>query len=308
MHMHMHRATSVQLREAYFKLKAMRPGMSKKDMKEESGLPLSTLDRIEDGEWMSATVAKVFLDMVAKHSSPESAPLTPDIEALQRQYRWMERQNNKALFKHFVDSIEPLLEQHQALRAAEHDSIEDALRAIGVLWVLAWIAHDRAFYLREGHSHQQHALSHWNAAVDRLTPLAATAVCYAPLLDKLRLGRFVTYFDGQPRATRSTDPEVGQWIKGNDMIAVCRALGLRDPYAWSPIRNGLVMASILKLADACDAFYRMLVAADRHFADWTYQPTESTPSVSTDPDLDFFRSHVRPLTKPTPQLPQGDQL
>jgi hypothetical protein len=108
------------------------------------------------------------------------------------------------------------------------------------------------------------------------------------LLDKAKLAQWVSFYAVKPEATRTKDPEVVQWIQEHGLVEVAYACARREPYEWSAIRNGLVVASILRSMADCRAFHELLIAADSNFSDLDFVPMRGVKPLSQNTDLAFF--------------------
>jgi transcriptional regulator with XRE-family HTH domain len=279
-------ARKSDIRPLYAELKAYRPDLTQIQMAEESGLSLSAVQRIASGEGVSRKFAGFFADYVAKYR-PSPWAASPLMGGLRAQYGWFEAQSSQ-VFKAWLDSTEPLLENSRSL--SEKNSIE----AVFALWLLAWVAHDRAFrFADQKDENTARALSRYEQAVSRLEKITSTSAegadRFGHLLPLLRLAHFATFFMGQPKDRRAADARVIGWIKDGKVMDAAKAAGERAPHEWSVHRNGLVMASILNDEPACRCFFERLVAADARFADLDFAPNNgATPSLRKDPDLAFF--------------------
>jgi len=283
-------ARKLDVRSLYAELKAYRPDLTQVQMAEESGLSLSSVQRIAIGEGASRKFAGYFADYVAKYR-PSPWAASPLMGSLRAQYCWFEVQSPQ-VFKAWLDSTEPLLEHSRSLT-------EKNIEAVFALWLLAWVAHDRAFRFAEQTTENcARALSRYERAVFLLEAITSASAegadRFSPLLPLLRLAHFATFFMGQPKGRRAADPRVIAWIKDGKVMDAAKAAGERAPHEWSVHRNGLVMASILSDEPACRFFYQRMVEADTRFAELDFAPNNgATPSLLKDPDLAFFIALLR---------------
>lgn len=273
------------LRDDYRQLKATHPELSQLRMAEESGLGVATIQRIARGELVGESTAKTFRTYAAPYDAPPGWP--ERFAALRQEYKWFDAQK-KEVREHFLNTLEPILEKHQALV----DSAPSA-EAVCALWLLAWVAHDRSeLFADKKEENRQLAISRYERAYWIAKDLAKhNSRTFGLMMLKLNVTSWALYFNAQPVKTRSRDPRVTAATNDRDVVGAARAVGECEPHDWSLLRNGLLAASIRKHAKECEEFYRKLVAADLRFARWDYAPNNGrVSSLEEDPDLWFART------------------
>jgi hypothetical protein len=271
--------------EDYRKIKAAHPKLTLIAIADAIGVSVSTFGRMRRGGG-SERNKKLFRAWALPYSVPPGWP--PVFAELRQQYKWFDEQSVDVR-AHFLDTIEPTLESHVALASGQASP-----EALCALWLLAWVSHDRADLFphkaKDVEKNLQLAMSRYERATAIAAELRKQDPTYELAMRKLNVTSWVLYYNAQPAQTRSRDPKVITATKERGIVEAAKAVAEREPHDWSLIRNGLLAASLLKLADECCSFYLKLLAADRRFADWGYAPNNGKiPSLEDDPDLGFAR-------------------
>jgi transcriptional regulator with XRE-family HTH domain len=289
-------ANPTQLLSMYRAVRSDGARLTQLQMAEESGLSLSVIEKIARGAEVSqrsATGFIAFAEKVLGRERMESDAATiwsKPFAAFRKEYLWFDQQTDRIFFR-WLDTFERLVE----LLVKGNSLDKGGMDEICAMWLLAWAAHDRAFRGRKPGEHheefRQSALSRYERAIGLTADLVASnGQRYVYVLQNLRVSQLATFFNAEPVATRRDDPRVVAWFSDQKIIEAVLEVARVRPHEWTLLRNGLVAASILKDAERCQLFFKLLTAADPRFHDLFFRPNGSTQTLADDPDLEFFRS------------------
>lgn len=205
---------------------------------------------------------------------------------------WVEYRHNEAIaierespdFLRFLLNRQHFLEQLPAIKGSN-------IYAAAYLWMLAWVHHDLALRFKVNKDENiKKSLRLYERVISILNDLKGNQ--YAFLANKASLAQWATFYASKPEQGRHKDWSVRQWIKNRNILDIAYECAKEEPFAWSAIRNGLVIASVSKSKPDCDAFHGLLIDADPGFAYLDYSPLPGVLPLKDNTDLEFFLANL----------------
>lgn len=286
----------VYVANALREYKHFNPTVSQDEIAHLAGCARNTVLAGWAGRLIKENTAREMLRLVTENTPGEWRHWPTDVQPFWTEYRDAETQAKDPKspeFLRFLKNRQLLLEGHRAIRGADID-------AAAYLWMLAWIYHDLAIRFEvDKDKNIRKALRYYERAIIILSNLADSSYgsckdSYKFLVCKAGLAQWVTFYGSKPEATRTEDPTVGEWIRIRKTLEIAYQCAEEEPYAWSAIRNGLVVASVSKSKIDCDEFHKRLIKADPNFAFLDYSPMPGVLPLKDNTDLKFFLANLNP--------------
>jgi len=259
-------------------------GWTQEQISAETGLHLSTVSRIfrVPGYIGNETSHKLIKQL---HKEVVKSPFPLYIEQWFDEYDASKSHCTKKEFAQYINKLEPLLLNHNALDSNE-------LIACRISWLLGHIYYDRAFYLKEQNviGLVESALLWYQKALHVLSRYEDSSL----MVQKYKIQQCIvsTKFNCCHPKQRAESEEIRRWLLDMGYLQLVAAVVTEDPWNWGAARNGLVAASILQHWEKCQFFWEAMQKVNKNFANLDFIPSEWLPSMRQDFDLAWFVQRV----------------
>lgn len=258
-------------------------GWSQGQISIETGLHLSTINRVfRLPIYRGNKTSKKLITQL--HREVVTSPFPEYLEQLFYFYDvWKERWSKRD-FTEYLDTLEPLLKQHNSLYTQE-------LAACRVCWLIGHIYFDRAFYLkRDTFKMVDSALDWYQEALKRLDYHLNNNL----QVQKYKIQQCIVsiHFNCCKPKQRANNEDIRCWLLDMDYLKVVEKVIKEDPWNWIVARNGLIAASILRDLEKCWFFWKAMKKVNKRFADLDFVPSCDLPAIKEDVDLTWFVEQV----------------